>query len=82
MADDGGIGRVQQRLAMIPKNVRAAMVPELVKSGNDLAVTARILAPRDTGALQESIAVLRVGRTPRRTLRLVGASRCLNWPSR
>lgn len=57
MADDGGIGRVQQRLAMIPKNVRAAMVPELVKSGNDLAVMARILAPRDTGALQDSIAV-------------------------
>lgn len=57
MADDGGIGRIKQRLAMIPKNVRAAMVPELVKSGNDLAVTARILAPRDTGALQESITV-------------------------
>lgn len=57
MADDGGIGRIKQRLAMIPKNVRAAMVPELIKSGNDLAVTARILAPRDTGALQESITV-------------------------
>ena len=57
MVDDGGIGRIKQRLAMIPKNVRAAMVPELLKSGNDLAVTARILAPRDTGALQESITV-------------------------
>lgn len=57
MADDGGIARIKQRLAMIPTNVRAAMVPELVKSGNDLAVTARILAPRDSGALQDSIAV-------------------------
>lgn len=57
MADDGGIGRIKQRLNAIPKAVRAAMVPELVKSGNDLAVTARILAPRDTGALQESLKV-------------------------
>ena len=57
MVDDGGIGRIKQRLAAIPKEVRTAMVPELVKSGNDLAVTARIVAPRDTGALQESITV-------------------------
>ena len=57
MANDGGIGRIKQRLNAIPKNVRAAMVPELMKSGNDLAVTARILAPRDTGALQDSITV-------------------------
>ncbi|MDR6101019.1 HK97 gp10 family phage protein [Agrobacterium larrymoorei] len=57
MAKDGGISRVQQRLAMIPKNVRAALQPELIKNGNDLAVTARILAPRDSGALQESITV-------------------------
>ncbi|NSL22840.1 HK97-gp10 family putative phage morphogenesis protein [Agrobacterium tumefaciens] len=55
--DDGGINRIKQRLNAIPKNVRAAMVPELLKSGNDLAVTARILAPRDSGALQDSIAV-------------------------
>lgn len=55
--DDGGINRIKQRLNAIPKNVRAAMVPELLKSGNDLAVTARILAPRDSGALQDLIAV-------------------------
>jgi HK97 gp10 family phage protein len=42
---------------MIPKNVRAALQPELMKNGENLAVTARILAPRDTGALQDSIAV-------------------------
>lgn len=57
MANDGGIGRIQQRLAMIPKNVREALHPELMKNGNDLAIMARILAPRDTGDLQESLTV-------------------------
>lgn len=46
---------------MIPKRVREAVKPELVKQGNDLAVTMRILAPDDpaTGApdLRSSIAV-------------------------
>ncbi len=57
MANDGGISRIQQRLAMIPKNVRASLQPELIKNGNDLALMARILAPRDSGALQDSVAV-------------------------
>ncbi len=48
---------MKQRLAMIPKNVRASLQPELIKSGNDLAVTARIMSPRDTGKLQESITI-------------------------
>lgn len=61
MANDGGLSRIQQRMAMIPKRVREAVKPELVKQGNDLAVTMRILAPDDpaTGApdLRSSIAL-------------------------
>lgn len=57
MTDDGGLSRIQQRMAMIPKRVREAVTPELMKQGNNLAVTMRILAPRDTGALQDSIQV-------------------------
>lgn len=57
MSNDGGLSRIQQRMAMIPRRVREAVAPELIKQGSDLAVTMRILAPRDTGALQESIEV-------------------------
>lgn len=61
MANDGGLSRIQQRMAMIPRRVRDAVKPELVKQGNDLAVTMRILAPDDpaTGApdLRSSIEV-------------------------
>lgn len=48
---------------MIPKRVRERVQPELIKQGNDLAVTMRIMAPRDTGALQESIAVTGPGQS-------------------
>lgn len=47
MTDDGGLSRIQQRMAMIPRRVREAVKPELIKQGNDLAVTMRILAPDD-----------------------------------
>lgn len=47
MAEDGGLSRIQQRMAMIPKRVREAVAPALVKEGNDLAVLMRILAPDD-----------------------------------
>ncbi|MCJ8053890.1 HK97 gp10 family phage protein [Shinella curvata] len=47
MADDGGLSRIQQRMAMIPRRVREAVTPALIKEGNDLAVTMRILAPDD-----------------------------------
>ncbi len=49
--------RLSRRLEAIPRNVRAAVAPALIKAGGDLANMQRILAPRDTGALQDSIAV-------------------------
>ncbi|MGP2493511.1 HK97-gp10 family putative phage morphogenesis protein [Mesorhizobium sp. PUT5] len=57
MADDGGIGRLQARLAAIPKNVKAAVQPALVKQGEAMAGTMRSFAPVDTGKLRDSIAV-------------------------
>lgn len=48
---------LSRRLEAIPRNVRAAVAPALIKAGSDLANMQRILAPRDTGALQDSIAV-------------------------
>lgn len=48
---------LSRRLEAIPRNVRAAVAPALTKAGGDLANMQRILAPRDTGALQDSIAV-------------------------
>lgn len=49
--------RLSRRLEAIPRNVRAAVAPALIKAGGDLANMQRILAPRDTGALQDSIEV-------------------------
>lgn len=44
---DGGIGRLQQRFAAIPKEVRKAVEPVLMKSANELASTMRHIAPDD-----------------------------------
>lgn len=49
--------RLSRRLEAIPRNARAAVAPALIKAGGNLANMQRILAPRDTGALQDSIAV-------------------------
>lgn len=57
MADDGGIERLQARLAAIPKNVKAAVQPALIKQGLEMANTMRSFAPVDTGKLRDSIAV-------------------------
>lgn len=57
MADDGGIGRLQARLAAIPKNVKAAVQPALIKQGREMANTMRAFAPVDTGKLRDSIVV-------------------------
>ncbi|MER9210063.1 HK97-gp10 family putative phage morphogenesis protein [Mesorhizobium sp. M0771] len=63
MAQSAQITRLQRRLEAIPKTVRTAVVPSLVKSGEELAGTMRQLAEtsRDTGALIESIAVTTPG---------------------
>ncbi len=57
MADDGGLSRFQKRMRAIPAAVREAVKPTLVKSAEDTADMQRQLAPEDTGALKESIAV-------------------------
>lgn len=57
MASDGGIGRLKQRLANIPKNVKEAVQPNLVKQGEMMADTMRRLVPVDSGQLRDSITV-------------------------
>lgn len=57
MANDGGIGRLKQRLANIPKNVKEAVQPNLVRQGEMIADTMRRLVPVDSGELRDSIAV-------------------------
>ncbi|ESZ69667.1 hypothetical protein X727_14815 [Mesorhizobium sp. L103C119B0] len=65
MAQSAQITRLQRRLAAIPKTVRTAVVPSLVKSGEELAGAMRQLAEpsRDTGALIDSIAVTMPGQS-------------------
>ncbi|NKM86346.1 HK97 gp10 family phage protein [Rhizobium laguerreae] len=57
------LDRFNRRMAAIPKAVREAVQPALAKSGQDLATMQRILAPRDTGDLQDSIHVTLPGET-------------------
>jgi HK97 gp10 family phage protein len=59
MADSAQLQRLQRRLEAIPKAVREAVQPALLKSGDELASTMKNLAEpsRDTGALIDSIAV-------------------------
>lgn len=59
MSDDGGLRRFQARMRAIPKAVREAVQPALVKSADETADLMRRMAEgsRDTGALIESITV-------------------------
>jgi HK97 gp10 family phage protein len=52
-----------KRLERIPKEVKAAVAPALIKSGNELAAMQKHLAPVDTGALRDSIHVTLPGET-------------------
>lgn len=63
MADDGGISRVKRRLNAIPKDVREALAPDLMKSGHELASLMKQLAPEKSGDLKDSIAVTGPGRS-------------------
>ena len=47
MANDGGLSRIQQRLNAIPREVKAALEPALLKQANTIADTMRQLAPDD-----------------------------------
>lgn len=61
MTDDGGLSRFQQRMQAIPVAVRQAIVPALIKSGEELGATVARLAPKDTGDLGESVHVTKPG---------------------
>ncbi|WDR07300.1 HK97 gp10 family phage protein [Devosia rhodophyticola] len=67
MADDGGIGRLQRRLAAIPVAMKAGIQPTLLKQGNAVANTMRLLAPDDPATdapdLKSSIVVTTAGQT-------------------
>lgn len=65
MPPDDGLIRFQKRMAAIPKEVRAAIKPALLKSGAELQAAMRRLAEtsRDTGALIDSITVTGPGET-------------------
>lgn len=63
MARSKQLARLQRRLDAIPKAVRKAVAPALIASGNELAATIKHLAPEDTGALKESVAVTPPGGT-------------------
>jgi HK97 gp10 family phage protein len=47
--------RLAKRLAAIPKAVKEAVHPALIKSGEELAARMKALAPVDTGKLRDSI---------------------------
>src|SRR4051812_5990230 len=65
MAQSEQLARLQRRLEAIPKSVREATIPALMKSGDELAGTMRQLAEtsRDTGALIDSISVTAPGQS-------------------
>lgn len=61
--DDGGIGRLQRRLAAIPTAVKEAVQPALLKQGEAMANTMRQFVPVDTGDTRDSITVTPAGRS-------------------
>jgi HK97 gp10 family phage protein len=63
-----------KRLDAIPKEVRKAVEPALIKSGAELQQTMQHLAPVDSGALRESIAVTPPGHAVPTDAKLGGAS--------
>lgn len=65
MPNDGGLASFQRRMAAIPKGVREAVKPALMKSGEELKAAMQHLAEhsRDTGDLIDSITVTGPGET-------------------
>ncbi|RMC35363.1 HK97-gp10 family putative phage morphogenesis protein [Paracoccus alkanivorans] len=57
MADDGGLSSFQKRMNAIPREVRKAVEPALMKSAYEIQDRMEQLAPEDTGDLVGSIAV-------------------------
>ncbi|AJE47185.1 HK97-gp10 family putative phage morphogenesis protein [Celeribacter indicus] len=57
MEKDGGLSKFQKRMQAIPKDVRAAVKPALVRNAEEMARTMRTMVPEETGKLKESILV-------------------------
>jgi HK97 gp10 family phage protein len=57
------LDRLKKRLEAIPKEVRKAVEPALIKSGEELAERMQHLAPVDSGALRDSITVTPPGQS-------------------
>lgn len=55
------LDRLRKRLDAIPKDVKEAVQPALVRSGDELSTRMKQLAPEDTGDLIASIAVTPAG---------------------
>lgn len=63
MSDDGGIDRFNRRMAAIPKAIREAVQPALLKQAEAMATTMRSLVPIDKGDLRDSIEVTAPGQS-------------------
>lgn len=56
-ANDGGLSKFQARMRAIPKAVRVATVPALMKGAEEIASAMVSLAPEKSGDLKRSIAI-------------------------
>lgn len=54
---DGGLSSFQRRMNAIPKEVRKAVDPALIKGAEEIAAAQKSLAPEDSGDLIDSIEV-------------------------
>lgn len=63
MAKNPSLHRFNKRMKAIPKAVRKAVAPEIVKAATGIAVSMRLHTPVDTGALRDSIRVTGPGQT-------------------
>lgn len=62
---NNGLKETLAAMERVKRLARTAIMPELEQAGRDVSVTMRVLAPRDTGALEDSIHVTYPGeRTP------------------
>lgn len=58
-----GLDKLNARLAAIPQGVKDALQPALAQSGDELKDRIQGLAPVETGALRDSVAVTTAGNT-------------------
>jgi HK97 gp10 family phage protein len=63
MPTDSGLAKTLAAMRRAKEAARAAVMPELEQAGRDIAITMRVLAPRDTGALEDNIEVTYPGQS-------------------